>query len=151
MRSMPVIAVDPRGQLRESLCGVLVEPSVGPFADGGLDEAFGFAVGAWRVQTRADRFDMECAAVCREAAGAETGTVIGQNAAHGDSQVGEVGHRLTEKFACRPSSFVRQHGGEGDAGVIVDGHIKKFPAGAARFVLRISGEGGPVCGCARAF
>src|SRR5258708_6332054 len=49
---MPVVAVDPGDQLRESLGGVLVEPSIGPFADSGLDKPFGLAVGAWCVDAR---------------------------------------------------------------------------------------------------
>ena len=55
MRAMPVVAVDPGSELSEAFGGVLVEPDVGPFADGGLDKAFGFAIGAWRVDARADR------------------------------------------------------------------------------------------------
>jgi len=94
---MPVVAVNPRRQLRESLSGVLVDPSIGPFADGGLDEAFGFAVGAWRVDARADVFDLQLTATCREAIGAKAGTVIGHDAVNGDAQVGEVSHRLTQK------------------------------------------------------
>ena len=46
MGSMPVVLVDPRSEMAEALGGVLVELSVGPFADGGLDKAFGFAVSA---------------------------------------------------------------------------------------------------------
>ena len=38
-RAMPVVAVDPGDQLRESFRGVLVDPSIGSFADGRLDEA----------------------------------------------------------------------------------------------------------------
>jgi hypothetical protein len=41
--------------------GVLAELEVGPFADGGLDEAFGFAVGAGRADAGADRPDTEAA------------------------------------------------------------------------------------------
>lgn len=41
--------------MREALGGVLVEPRVGPFTDGGLHEPFGLAVGARHVDARADR------------------------------------------------------------------------------------------------
>jgi hypothetical protein len=140
MGAMPVVAVDPGSEVGESVGGVLVELGVGPFADGGLDEAFGFAVGAWGVDAGADRSDTEAAAGGGEAARTETGTVVGQDAAHGDTQVREVGHGLAEKAAGRETFFIGQHGGEGDAGVIVNGHVEKLPAGPAGFVLRIAGE-----------
>ena len=45
VRSMPVVVVEEGGQMGRTHGGVLVGASVGPFAQGGLDEAFGFAVG----------------------------------------------------------------------------------------------------------
>jgi hypothetical protein len=38
------------------------------------------------------------------------------------------------------SGFVREHGSEGDAGVVVDGDIEKLSASAASLVLRIAGD-----------
>ena len=140
MRSMPVVLVVPRSEIAEALGGVLIEPGVGPFADGGLDEAFGFAVGARGVEARAPGFDAQPAAVGGEATRTEARAVIGQHAAHGNAQAREEGHRLAQKFAGGQGFFVRQQGSEGDAGVIVDSDIKKFPTGAAGFVLRIAGE-----------
>jgi hypothetical protein len=46
VRSVPVILVDPGSEMGQALSGVLIEADVGPLADGGLDEAFSFAVGA---------------------------------------------------------------------------------------------------------
>ena len=43
--SMPVVVVEEGGQMGRAHGGVLVSASVGPFAQRGLDEAFGFAVG----------------------------------------------------------------------------------------------------------
>ena len=59
MRSMPVVLVDPRSEMAAALGGVLVEPGVGPFADGGLDETFGFSVGARGVDASADMFELQ--------------------------------------------------------------------------------------------
>ncbi len=69
-----------------ALGGVLVEPGVGPIADGGLDKAFGFAVGARRVEARALRCDAEPAAVGGEATRAEARAVVCEHAAHGNAQ-----------------------------------------------------------------
>ena len=44
-----IVAGDPRLHGVGSLVRGLVDAGVGPFSQAGLDEAFGFAVGAWRV------------------------------------------------------------------------------------------------------
>jgi hypothetical protein len=49
MRSVPVVLVDPGSEVLFSFGGVLEGAGVGPFAQGGLDEAFGLTVGAWCV------------------------------------------------------------------------------------------------------
>ncbi len=51
MWSVPVVLVYPRLEVAVSFRRVLVDAGVGPFAGGGLDEAFGLAVGAWGVET----------------------------------------------------------------------------------------------------
>src|SRR5271165_1225168 len=140
MGAMPVVAVDPRFEVGEAFSRVLIEPRVGPFADGGLDEAFSFAVGARGVEARADGLDAEFVAAGDEAARAEAGAVIGHHPANGNAQAGKVSHRLAQEFAGGDSLFVWQQGGEGDAGVVIDGDIEELPSGATGFVLGISGE-----------
>jgi hypothetical protein len=44
---------------------------------------------------------------------------------------------LTQEAAGGNSFFVGEHGGEGDAGVVVDGDVEELPAGVASFVLRM--------------
>jgi hypothetical protein len=46
---MPVVAVQPEGQLGGALVGGVVAAGIGPFAQAGLDEALGFAIGSRRV------------------------------------------------------------------------------------------------------
>ena len=46
MGAMPVVVMKPRRHLRVTLLGVLIGAGIDPFAEGGLDEAFGFAVGS---------------------------------------------------------------------------------------------------------
>src|ERR1700733_520765 len=60
MRSVPVVLVDPRFEVRASVLGVLVEASVGPLTDGGLDEPFSFAIGAGSVDAGTDVSDLQC-------------------------------------------------------------------------------------------
>src|SRR5271170_8131846 len=131
--------MSPRRQTGKTFSGVLIEASVGPFADGGLDEAFRLAVGARSVDTSANVFKLEIAAGVSEEVGVKAGAII-HDAARSDAEAGEVGHGLTEEIAGGSGGFVRQHSGEGDARVVVDGDIEKFPARAACLVLRISGD-----------
>jgi len=46
MGTMPVVLMQPGIELGLTLAGVLIDAGVGPFPQRGLDEAFGFAVGA---------------------------------------------------------------------------------------------------------
>jgi hypothetical protein len=46
VRAVPVVEMKPGFEVGGTLRGVKVSASVGPFAQGGLDEAFGFAIGA---------------------------------------------------------------------------------------------------------
>ena len=140
MRSMPVVLMDPGSQVAQAFGGVLVETGIGPLADGGLDEAFGFAIGARSVDASAGMAELEIATGFGKAVGAEAWAVVGHDAADGDAEVGEVGHGLAEEAGRRVGLFIRHHGGKGDAGVVVDGDIEELPAGAASFILGIAGE-----------
>ncbi len=65
MRASEVVVVGPGLQVVASRCvGVGPVAGVSPFAQGGLDEAFGLAVGAWRVRAGATMVE---AAVGRQA------------------------------------------------------------------------------------
>jgi len=62
MGSVAVIAVQPSWQLGPTLLGGVERGCVCPFAQGGLDEALGLAVGLRRVWPGADVFDAEALA-----------------------------------------------------------------------------------------
>src|ERR1017187_5659588 len=128
---MPVVLVDPRSQMAKPFGGVLVDTGGGPLANGSLDEAFGFAIGARSVNASAGVSELQIAAGLGKEGGAEARTVVGHDAPDLDAEVGEVGHGLAEEAAGRSCFFIGQQGGEGDAGVVVDGDIQKLPAGAA--------------------
>ena len=52
MRTMPVVVMKPGGHLCGALLGNFIGTSVNPLSKGGLDEAFGFAIGARCVGAR---------------------------------------------------------------------------------------------------
>jgi len=56
---MPVVIVEPGLERCLSVIRGLVGVSVGPFAQGGLDEAFGLAVGFGRVRSGTDVLEVE--------------------------------------------------------------------------------------------
>src|SRR5882724_7886816 len=140
VRAMPVVLMDPGSEMAESLGGVLIETSVSPLADGGLDETLGLAVGARGVDASADVAELKIAASVSEAMRVEARAIVGHNAADADVELGEVSDGLAKESTGGSRFFVGHHGGEGDAGVVVDGHVEELPTGAAGFVAGIAGE-----------
>jgi len=111
---------------------VEVMAHVGPLAQGGLDEAFGFAVGAGSVTTGEAVLDAELEAGGAEVAGAIAGAVVGEQAADGDAVLGVEGDGGAQEGDGGFGLLVGQHAGEGEAGVIVDGDVQSLPAGELR-------------------
>ena len=66
MGSVPIVHVGPFGQVGFALFRGLVGAGIGPFAQGGLDESLGLAVGFRRVGFRSDVFEAEGFAGCGE-------------------------------------------------------------------------------------
>jgi hypothetical protein len=62
MRAVPVVVVKPRKKMFLTVLRVLIQAGVCPFTQGGLDEAFGFAVGAWPVDAGVAALDLEALA-----------------------------------------------------------------------------------------
>ena len=132
--------MNPGSQITKAFRGVLVETSLGPLANGRLDEAFGLATGAWSVDAGAGTSELEIATGLGEEGGTEAGAVVGHDATDRDAEVGEVGHGLAEEAAGGSGFFIGQQSGKSDAGMVIDGDIKKLPAGTAGFILGIAGE-----------
>src|ERR1700676_2251640 len=59
MRSVEVVMLEPGGELEIAFLRVEVVANVGPLAQGGLDEAFGLAIGARSVGTGESVLDAE--------------------------------------------------------------------------------------------
>jgi len=78
MRPVPVVLVSPARESFGSLLRVLEDVRVGPFADRGLDEAFGLAVGARSVGPGAAMLQTERVAGAMEAAREIAGAVVGE-------------------------------------------------------------------------
>jgi len=140
MRTVPVVLMHPGLEFGLAFGGVLVEASVGPFAQRGLDEAFGLAVGTRGVGARAEMADTELPTSVGELAGVVAGSVVGEDAANGEAQARVVAHGVVQEGDRAAGALVRMQGREGHAGVIIDGDVENLPAGAAGFVAGIAGE-----------
>ena len=115
--------------------------SVGPFAQRGLDEAFGLAVGLWSVGAGEAVLEAEGGYRGAHGVGAVAGAIVGVNALDGDAMLGEEGEGGVEEGDGTGGGFIREELGEGEAAVIVDGDVKIFPAGAADvIVLAVAGD-----------
>ena len=89
MRSLVVVVVGPRLEAGIALLGIRPVFGVGPLAQGGLDEAFGLAVGSWRIGSGAAVFDLHLLAGESEEAGAIAGAVVGEQSADADAVTSE--------------------------------------------------------------
>ena len=88
--SMPVVEVIPEGQDSAPLIRVEIGVTVGPFAQGGLDEALGLAIGLGAIGAGEFLADAQAATGDPEGVGAEGRTVVGDHTLDGDTQLGEV-------------------------------------------------------------
>src|SRR6516162_4719658 len=128
MRSVPVVAVKPSGQLgcRPRCC----RHGIGPLAQARLDEALSLAVSFGRVRLGSDVFEGELLAgfgeVLREIARA----VVGHNTLDLDPQTCVIGHRRFEEGNGAGLPLVAHDLTEGDTRCVVDAYMDELPADA---------------------
>src|SRR5713101_7261076 len=78
MRAGEVVVVEPGGELLIAFFGVGVVADISPLAKSGLDEAFGFTVGAGSVRAGEAMTDAEFFAGGAKAMGAIARSVVGE-------------------------------------------------------------------------
>ena len=115
--------------------------SVGPFAQGGLDEALGLAVGFRSVEAGEAVPEAEGGDLGGHGAGAVGGTVVRVDALDADAEFFEEGQGGVEEGDDTACGFIREELCEGDARVVVDGDVEVFPACAAGVIaLAVTGD-----------
>src|SRR5580693_9065211 len=115
MRTVAVVMLKPGREMLVAFVGVEVMANVGPLAQGGLDKAFGLAVGARSVRAGEAVLDAELEAGGAERMGAVAGAVVGEQAANGDAVLGIEGDGGAQESDGRFALLVGQHAGEGEA------------------------------------
>ena len=78
MRTVVVVVVGPGSEGEVTLLGVGPVSGIGPFAQSGLDEAFGFAVGLRGVRAGAAVFEAHLETSLAKLVGAIAAAVIGE-------------------------------------------------------------------------
>ena len=106
---------------------------IGPLAQSGLDEAFGFAVGLRRVRASAAVFEAHLQTSLAKLVGAIAAAVIGEQGADDDAVASEKVNRILEEGDGGVGLLIGEDASEGQAGVIVDGDVQGLPTGM--FVL----------------
>jgi hypothetical protein len=91
MRLVEVVMLEPGRELLIAFLGVEIGANLGPLAEGGLNEAFGLAVGARGIGTGEAVLDAELEAGGAEVAGAIARAVVGEQAVDGDAVLGIEG------------------------------------------------------------
>jgi hypothetical protein len=119
----------PGEQLQVAFLGVGPVANISPFAEGSLDEAFGFSVGARGVGPSEAVANAESSAGVTEPVGAIATSVVGKQGANGDAVLGIKSNGVAQESEGSFGFLVGQQLGEGEAGVIIDGDMERLPAG----------------------
>lgn len=82
-------------------------------------------------------FDVETVAGFGEGEGLVAGSVTGHDASNLDAEVVEVGDGCLEKGNGTFLFLVREDADAGEAGIVVDGNVSKFPAGSSPVVALV--------------
>ena len=115
--------------------------SIGPLSQGGLDEAFGLAVGLWSVGPGEAMFEAESGNGSAHGVGAVAGAIVGVEALDADAEFFEEGQSGVKEGDGALGGFVGEKLSEGEAGMVVDGDVEEFPAGAADVIaLAVAGD-----------
>ena len=99
MGSEEVVVVHPGLEVGVAFVGVGPVFCVSPFAQSGLDEAFGLAVGAGCVGTSEAVTDIELGAGLAEVAGAIAGAIVGEQGANLDAVQGVESQGIVQEGA----------------------------------------------------
>lgn len=140
MRAMPVVLVDPWSEMLLALGGVLIGAGIGPFSQGGLDEAFGVAIGAWGIGSGASVLESEMLAGIGEGIGAIGRSIVGEHGFEVDAEPCVVGQGGVQEVQHRRACFIRVKGREGDTGVVVDGDMDILRSDALDGVVPVAGH-----------
>jgi putative transposase len=138
VRPAEVVVLHPGLQLCRPDVRAGIAIGIGPFAQKRLDEAFGLAVGTRRVRPRALVLDAEPAQQLGEGPGLVSRAVVGHHSLDGHTELALVAQRRDQEVAGTATGLVGQHLAEPDAGVVINGHMQRLPAGTRRVARTVA-------------
>jgi hypothetical protein len=138
MRSPEIVVVEVSREAIGSLDGGCVGSFVGPFAQEGLDEAFGFSVGLRAVGASSKVSELKLLTGGCEPVGAVAGAVVGHDGLDADAATLEPGDRAFEKAGGGRGSFIGEYLGVGEARSVIDSDMNELPADAADFLRAVA-------------
>src|SRR5437763_14824044 len=100
MWTVPVIAMQPLRQIGTSFTRMPIATPIGPFAQGSLDEALGFSVGAGRIELGKDMPQAPASTHRIKWQRAKHLSVVGHDAANPYAQVAVVARGMVEERRC---------------------------------------------------
>ena len=103
------------------------------------DEAFGLAVGLGAIGFGEEMLEAELMAGGGEGFGAISGAAIGQDLLDFDPVSGVEAEGLVESVEDAVGPFIRKQTSEGEAGVVIDGDVETFEAGAGVALSAVAG------------
>lgn len=139
MGSVEVIVVKIVGKKGSTVETGVIGSGISPFAGDGLDEALGLAVGLGSIRSGEEMFEAELPAGGRKEFGAISGTAIGEDALDRDAMSFIEADGLLESVQHAGSFFIGKQTSEGEAGMIVNGHMEGLDAGARVALSPIAG------------
>jgi hypothetical protein len=123
---------------------VLEGGGVCPFSERGLNEALSLAVSLRGVRLDLDVLDAELLAGAGEGFGEIAAAIVGHDALDDDAEGFEVADGCEEESNGTFLLLVREDIGTGDTGMVVDGNVDEFPAGALAAAMTGAASGDPV-------
>jgi hypothetical protein len=120
--------------------GALIGNAIRPFAQSGLDEALGLAVGLGPIVASEAVLEAEPAAGSGEALGAKGGAIIGKYAFDRYTETGKVGHAGTQESNRAAAAFIEFHLGKADARMVINGHEQILPTDPIDAIAGVAGD-----------
>src|SRR6266849_5095040 len=127
---MEVIVMKVVGKEGSAVVAGVIRTGVGPLVGDGLDEAFGLAVGLRAIGFGEEMFEAEFEAGGGKEFGAIGRAAIGEELLDGDAVSGVEAEGLVQSVEDAGGAFVREETSEGETGVVIDGDVETFDAGA---------------------
>jgi len=108
--------------------------------DGGLEEAFGLAIGSWRIGPGAALRQAQLLAGVGEAVGFIAWAVVCEDAADANAKPFVPGDGGGQEVGGTALGLIRIHGGEGEPRVVIDGNMQELRPDALNAVLAVAGD-----------